>query len=161
MLTSTRPKIRPAPIVPMPAIKNGIDTCSVVFHHSSCLIGGCTIFDGFRSKPPFSSKLPLSWPFGSSDDTMDVVVIELNEPSDEACLENFSFSLSVRRNTGKSLVVLPKATQINLRNTICPNYTRNTLPKKRNLKYIQAIEANQTQNCGGRRKRHASRKKNC
>lgn len=94
MLTSTRPKIKPAPIVPMPAIKNGIDTCSVVFHHSSCLYGGGATFDGFRSNP-FSSKWPLSWPFGSSDDAMDVVVIELNEPSDDACLENFSFSLSV------------------------------------------------------------------
>lgn len=93
MLTSTRPKMRPAPIVPKPAIKNGMDTCSVVFHHSSCLYGGCTAFDGLRSNP-FSSKLPLSWPFGSSDDAMDVVVIELNEPCDEACLENFSFSLS-------------------------------------------------------------------
>lgn len=97
MPTSTRPKISPAPIVPRPAIKNGIDTCNVVFHHSSCLIGWCTTLDGFRSNPFSSNPAALPWspPFGSSDDAMDVVVIELSEPCDEGGkAENFSFSLS-------------------------------------------------------------------
>lgn len=100
MPTSTRPKIRPAPIVPRPAIKNGMDTCNVVFHHSSCLMGWCTTFDDLRSKS-LPSKPPLPWspPFGSSDDAMDAVVIELNEPCDEGGkAENFSFSLSEQRN---------------------------------------------------------------
>lgn len=98
MLTSTLPKIKPAPIVPMPAIKNGIDTCNVVFHHSSCLSCWCATFDGLRSNP-LPSKLPWSPPFGSSDDAMDVVVIELNEPCDEGGkAENFSFSLSAQQN---------------------------------------------------------------
>lgn len=81
----------------MPAIKNGIDTCNVVFHHSSCLSGCCNTFDNLRSNPLPSSKPPLSRspPFGSSDDAMDVAVIELNEPCDEGGkLENISFSLS-------------------------------------------------------------------
>lgn len=99
MPTSTRPNIKPAPIVPRPAMKNGIDTCNVVFHHSSCLSGGWMTLDGFRSNP-FPSKpppLPRSPPFGSSDDAMDVVVIELNEPCDEGGnAENFSFSLSTQ-----------------------------------------------------------------
>lgn len=72
----------------MPAIKNGIDTWSVVFHHSSCLIG-LPFLDGF-------TKLS-SPPFGSSEDATDVVVIELNEPCDEAdSAENLPFSLSNR-----------------------------------------------------------------
>lgn len=104
-LTSTRPRIMPAPIVPRPAIKNGIDTCNVVFHHSSCLSEWTCTRDGFRSKPfpPASGPPPPppSPPFGSSDDTMDVVVIELNEPCDEGgkSAPNLStFSLSANRS---------------------------------------------------------------
>lgn len=56
-------------------------------------------FDDLRSKPLPPPPPPLvgSWPpFGSSDDTMDVVVIELSEPCDEGDnAANFSFSLSV------------------------------------------------------------------
>lgn len=106
MLTSTRAKIKPAPIVPIPAIRNGIDTCIVVFHHSSCAIGVRVTFDGFRSKSFPSKSAPL-WsppgpplpPLGSSDDAMDVAVIELNEPCDDGGKgENFSFSLSVKND---------------------------------------------------------------
>lgn len=81
-------------MVPRPAIKNGIETCSVVFHHSSCLTGGWPIARECLRSNPFPPS-PLSPPFGSSDDAMDVVVIELNEPCDEAGkTENFSLSLS-------------------------------------------------------------------
>lgn len=104
MPTSTRPRIRPAPMVPIPAIKNGIETCNVVFHHSSCLIGWWAALDGLRSNPLPSKPSP---PFGSSDDAMDDVVIELNEPCDEGGrAENFSFSLSARWKKGKIIILL-------------------------------------------------------
>lgn len=82
----------------MPAIKNGIDTWSVVFHHSSILIG-IPFLDSFRSKP---FPAPSSPPFGSSEDAIDVVVIELNEPCDEADnVGNLPFSLSKENDLGE------------------------------------------------------------
>jgi hypothetical protein len=61
----------PAPIVPMPARKNGIATWIVVSHHFSCLIptSCCSLF----SSPAESLAAPLSEP-------KEVVVIELKEP---------------------------------------------------------------------------------
>lgn len=81
-------------MVPIPAIKNGMDTCNVVFHHSSCFkpVPAFTV----SLSSTFSCRSPPSPPLGSSDDTIDVVVVELNERTDEAGgkLEYFSCSLS-------------------------------------------------------------------
>lgn len=105
-ITSTRPSTMPAPMVPMPARKNGMDTCSSIVVHFSCLIPG-------RFSANFSSELPLTpamlpasaatepgappptppppppplpppaAPGSGSEDAMDVVMIELSEPSVE------------------------------------------------------------------------------
>uniref|UniRef100_A0A1B0BQI4 Uncharacterized protein n=1 Tax=Glossina palpalis gambiensis TaxID=67801 RepID=A0A1B0BQI4_9MUSC len=109
ILTSTRPKMMPAPIVPMPAKKNGIETCSRIAVHFSCLRPG-------RFRANFSSTLPGTpaileasvpprpppipppplppEPGSGSEDAMDVVMIELNEPVVE-CGRPDNFSLSV------------------------------------------------------------------
>lgn len=83
----------PAPIVPIPAIKNGIDTCNVVCHQISGLSAP------FRTKPssPFplpSPPPPLSDPGSGSDDAIDCVIIEASEPVvDEGCsTDNLSLS---------------------------------------------------------------------
>lgn len=80
----------PAPIVPTPAIKNGIETCNVVCHHASCVTTPLPVSLSF---PP--SSPPLSDPGSGSDDATDVVMIEVNEPVVEGGkTENFSLSLS-------------------------------------------------------------------
>lgn len=99
-LTSTLPRMTPAPMVPMPAIKNGIDTCIVVRHHTSCWKGVPLWAVSFSS--PFS--LPSSPPptphlsgSGSEEATV-VVMIELNEPVVEVgSADNLSLSLSAMR----------------------------------------------------------------
>lgn len=49
---------------------------------------------------PFPLPLSSSPPRGSSDDAIDVVVIELSEPCDEGGrIENLLFSLSVKNQT--------------------------------------------------------------
>lgn len=99
----------PAPIVPMPAKKNGIETCNRIAVHFSCLRPG-------RFRANFSSTLPGTpaileasapprpppipppplppEPGSGSEDAMDVVMIELNEPVVE-CGRPDNFSLSV------------------------------------------------------------------
>lgn len=101
LLTSTRPNITPAAIVPIPAIKNGIDTCINVFHHSSCLIT-------LPSRAVKVSSPPFSDPGSGSDDATDVVMIELSEPVVECGnTGNFALSLSViKMNKKRKLVKL-------------------------------------------------------
>lgn len=104
MLTSTRPNITPAPIVPIPATKNGMDTCNVVFHHSSCLnvpVPGFTV--NFSSTK--SGRSPSSPPRGSSDDAIDVVVIVLNEPTEEAGGNTVYLSCSLSRRKKQKIQI--------------------------------------------------------
>lgn len=106
-LTSTRPRITPAPIVPTPAMKNGIDTCNVVFHHSSS-ISGRSPYVSFSSPsspippsplapspppPPPSGSPPRRPP--SAEEATEVVMIELSDPVvDVGSTANLSLSLS-------------------------------------------------------------------
>lgn len=64
-LTSTTPKSIPAPIVPHPAIINGIETCNVVVNHSSLITS-------------FSVNLLFKVLASCADDAM-----EINEPVGE------------------------------------------------------------------------------
>lgn len=99
----------PAPIVPIPAKKNGIETCIKIVVHFSCFMPG-------RLRAIFSSTLVCpSWPLppppppplppppppapgSGSEDAMDVVMIELNEPVVECGKpDNLSLSVSVNR----------------------------------------------------------------
>lgn len=97
MHTSTIPSIIPAPIVPTPAIRNGIETCIVVCHHGSSLAIPLPVN---LALPP--SSPPFSDPGSGSDDATDVVVIEVNEPVVEGGkTANFSLSLSVKTKTKK------------------------------------------------------------
>lgn len=89
-LTSTRPKMMPAAIVPMPAMKKGIDTCNVICHHFSCLMPGkstiCLASSPPNESPPTPSAAPSPSPplrrlaASGSDEAMLVVMIELSEP---------------------------------------------------------------------------------
>lgn len=87
--TWTIPSIIPAPIVPTPAIRNGIETCIVVCHHASSFAIPLPVNLSLPPSPPFSD------PGSGSDDATDVVVIEVNEPVVEGGkTANFSLSLS-------------------------------------------------------------------
>lgn len=100
-LTSTLPKIIPAPIVPIPAKKNGIDTCNKMVDHFSCFMPGLlrAIFSSalFEASWPPPLPPPLPAPGSGSEDAMDVVMIELNEPVVE-CGKPDNLSLSVSEN---------------------------------------------------------------
>ena len=76
-LTSTCPKIIPAPIVPMPAMKNGMATWIVVCHHFSCFTPVKWCLSPLSS--PLSLPPPPSAPAPGSE-TKEVVVIELSDP---------------------------------------------------------------------------------
>lgn len=94
----------PAPIVPIPAIKNGIETCNVVSHHFSTLSTPCP-GTGLSSSSPPPPITPLAWsdPGSGSEDATDVVIIELNEPVvDEGCsTDNLSFSSANKKKITK------------------------------------------------------------
>lgn len=105
--SSTLPRIIPAPIVPIPAKKNGIDTSNNIVVHFSCFSRDSAA-DIFLSSPPgpplpgpslpqnFSSPLPTK-PVSGSDDAIEVVMMELSEPVVECGRpDNFSLSLSGR-----------------------------------------------------------------
>jgi hypothetical protein len=106
ILTSKRPNTMPAPIVPIPAIMNGIDTCNEISHHFSYLIPGKTT-TSLSSSSPKKSLLSAAFEFLLLSSCVLVLSksageIESSEPDAPADGETDNTSVfSVRGNKGE------------------------------------------------------------